>query len=265
MLRLLKAKHGFSIIASIAASLLILFLFIPLVALFALANIGVLSEAWISDPVLAREAWLALIRTIQASLLSSFILLLVGIPSAYLFARKSFPLKTLIESIVDVPLMIPHAVAGIMVLVAYSRRGLLGFLTSGLGLAVDDSFWGIVAAMMFVSAPIAIDTIRVAIESIDPVLEMVARSLGASQFRVFMTITLPLSLRGIATGFILSWARSISEVGAILIVAYYPKTINVLVMEWFNTYGLSYAVALSIPLVLMSIALFIAVRLVLRK
>ena len=261
----IRRFEKFALFISITASILVFFLLTPIIAIFLLADLGIVEKALIKDPMLSAEAWGAFLTTIKASLTASAILLVLGIPLAYVLARKEFRGKYLVEGLLDVPLMLPHAVAGIMILTAYGRGGLLGPLTTRLGLAVDDSFWGIVAAMAFVSAPILVDTVKVGIESIDPMLEMVARSLGASPGKVFTTVTMPLALRSIGVGFILSWARSISEVGAILIVAYYPKSVNVLIVEWFNTYGLSYAIALSIPLILLSIALFVIVRWVLRK
>lgn len=261
----IRRFEKFALLLSVSASVLILFLLTPLIAIFTLTDLHALEEALIKNRMLSTEAWEAFAVTIKASLTASALLLVLGTPLAYLLARREFAGKYLVEALIDVPLMIPHAVAGIMILTAYGRGGLLGSLTTSLGMAVDDSFWGIVAAMAFVSAPILIDTVKVGIESVDPMVEMVARSLGAGPGKVFTSITLPLTLKSISVGFLLSWARSISEVGAILIVAYYPRSVNVLIVEWFNTYGLSYAIALSIPLVLLSVALFVVVRWVLRK
>lgn len=255
----------FLLTLSIAGSLLVFFLLSPVIALFISIDPDTLSQTLYRDPVLANEFRRALLVTLEASVLSTSILLVLGIPLAYILARKRFWGREFIESLIDVPLMIPHAVAGVMVLVAYGRRGLLGPITSWLGLAVDDSFWGIVATMAFVSAPIMIDTLKIGFRSIDPMLEYIGRSLGASPYKVFQTITLPLALRSILSGAILSWARALSEVGAILIVAYYPKSINVLVIEWFSTYGIRYAVSISLVLALLSLAVFTLLRLVVEK
>ena len=261
----MRRFEKFGVLVVGLASILILFLLAPIVAIFLLADPKVIQESLFTNAMLASEAWSALLTTLKASITSTLILLALGVPLAYVLARKEFRGKYFIEGLLDVPLMLPHAVAGIMILTAYGRGGIFGPVTGRLGLAVDDSFWGIVAAMAFVSAPILVDTVKVGIESLDPMLELVARSLGASQAKVFTSITLPLVVRSVCVGSILSWARAMSEVGAILIVAYYPKTVNVLVIEWFNSFGLSYAIALSIPLVLLSLSLFVVVRWVLRK
>ncbi len=266
MLRLLgKSGRGFLIGLSIGASIIVIFLIIPLIALFALADLGVIGKVLFLNREYASLVWSAMATTLLASGTSTGVLLILSIPLAYILARTDFKGKSLIEAFIDLPLMIPHAVAGIMVLLAYGGRGLLANLTKALGIAICNTFWGIVAVMAFVSAPIMIDTIRVGFESVSPTLEMIARSLGATPPRVFRTITLPLSIKAICTAAVLSWARALSEVGALLIVAYYPKTINVLIIEWFMTYGLKYAVAISIPLVLISLALFTILKVVLRK
>lgn len=252
------------IVLSALASLLVLFLLAPILAIFLTADPKTLSNTLFIDPVLSDEAWRALEVTITASILSTSILLALSIPLAYFLVRSNSPLKGLIEALVDIPLMLPHAVAGIMLLVAYGRGGLLNKILPGLG-GIEDAFLGIVAVMIFVSSPIMVDTIKVSMSKISPELEIVARSLGASHIKTFFHIVLPLSLNGIISGSILAWARAVSEVGAILVVAYYPKTINVLVIEWFNTYGLRYAASLSLLMVVISLAVFTALRMVVRK
>ncbi len=245
----------------VISTILVLFILIPLVSLFLYTNPDTLRELFTGYT--ASEVLNAFETTFKASLLSTLLLLAFGLPLAYTLARHSFPGKKVLESIIDIPFVLPHTVAGVAILTGFGSRSIFGEPLERIGLVVQDSFWGIVAAMMFVSAPVLIDSAKVAFQSIDPELEEVARCLGASPVRVFATITLPLALRGIVAGTILAWARALSEVGAILVVAYYPKTINVLVLEYLNVYGLSYAIALSTILTLVSIALFTALRMVL--
>ena len=252
----------FLIFFTVFSSIGILFLLAPIIALFLMLDPSVFRKTLFSNPLLSNEAWQAFYITFTASTISTAILLFLGVPIAYLLAKRNFLGKRIVESIVDIPLMIPHVVAGIMILVAYSRRGLMGGVTSVLGFNIEDAFWGIVFVMIFVSAPIMIDTLKIGFEKVDVTLEYVSRSLGANSWKMFHTITLPLSLPNIISGSILSWARAVSEVGAILIVAYYPKSANILVLEWFNTYGLKYAVSLSIVLVIVSFIVFLLLRLV---
>lgn len=261
----LRRIEGFLLVFIIVSSLGVLFILSPIIALFISVDPHVFSRVWLQDNLYSRQAYSALILTIQASMTSTLILLIIGIPLGYLLARHDFKGKQLIEALIDIPLMIPHAVAGIMVLLAYGRNGLLRDIVNNLGLVLENSFWGIVAAMMFVSIPIMIDTLKLGYEKIDVSIEFVARSLGANSWVVFRKITLPLLLPNIVVGFLLSWARALSEVGAILIIAYYPKTTNILIYEWFSTYGLKYATALSVVIVLLSLLVFTVLRVLFKK
>ncbi len=251
----MDARSQFFLFSALG-SMLILFLLAPLIALLLVQDPRVLSQVF-SEPSLYMEMEQSLIVLLEASLTSTLLLAVLGIPLAYVLARFDFRGKGVVESIVDMPLMLPHTVAGIMVLAAYGSRGLLR-------LGIEDTFWGVVAVMMFVSAPLLVDSVRVAVEKVDVMLEVVARSLGAGPLRVFASVTLPLSMNGVAAGVVLAWARAVSEVGALLIVAYYPKTASILVLEWLNTYGLPYAAALSLVLVCISLAFFTAFRLLRR-
>ncbi|RDD52800.1 MAG: ABC transporter permease subunit [Candidatus Korarchaeota archaeon NZ13-K] len=240
---------------SIAGSLLILFLLIPLISLLYGVSLSDLMRYGLSE-----DAVNALIIALAASSLSTILLLIFGIPLSYLIARRDFPGRGLVRSIMDVPLAIPHGVSGIAILLAYNSRAPLGSLLAKVGLAMEDSFWGIVAVMCFVAAPLMIDTLTDGFLSVDPDLEHVARSLGATEWESLARVTLPLALRSIVTASIMAWARGLSEVGAILIVAYYPKSINVLIMDRFWTYGLNAARATALPLLSLSLACFILLK-----
>jgi molybdate/tungstate transport system permease protein len=261
----LRRVEFFLILFMSISSLAILFILAPLIALFISIDPDIFDKVWFQKNIFSKQAYSALILTFESSITSTMLLLIMGIPLAYVLARYSFRSREFIEGLVDVPLMIPHTVAGIMILLAYGRNGLLGNIIQDLGIIIENNFWGIVVAMMFVSFPLMIDTLKLGYEKISVSLELVARSLGASKWLVFKRITLPLLLPNILVGSLLSWARALSEVGAILIVAYYPKTMNVLIYEWFNNYGLRYALALSIVMVLFSLIVFIVLRVLFRK
>ena len=239
-----------------AASLAILaFLTIPFISLALSVELGPLSFALASEEVVE-----ALALTLATATLATLILVALGVPLAYLLARFEFKGKGVVEALVDLPFVVPHAVVGVMLLVAYGPRTSMGELLESLGVVMESSPWAIVAVFVFVGAPLLVDTARDGFASIDPYLEGVARSMGAGPFKSFTSVSLPLAARSIATGAILAWARAVSEVGALLIIAYYPKTINVLVVEWFNTYGLPYAVALTAILLPISMAVFLVLR-----
>jgi molybdate/tungstate transport system permease protein len=252
------------ILMQLLASMLVLFLVVPIVSLFVKVDPNVAREIF-SEETLARQVRSAFTVSLVASAIAVALLALTGVPLAYVLARYDFRGKSIVESIIDIPLVMPHAVAGIMILAAYSRRGLLGGLTQALGVRVQDSLLGIVMAMMFVSAPLLVDTVKAGIASIDPLLEAVARTLGASRFQAIVDVVLPLAWRHILAGVILAWARALSEVGAILIVAYYPTTINILIIQYMNIYGLPYAIVVSAVFAAFAASLFTAIRGLLRR
>jgi molybdate/tungstate transport system permease protein len=120
--------------------------------------------------------------------------------------------------------------------------------------------WGIVAAMLFVSVPFAVNSTRVAFEAIDPRLERAARSLGATPWHAFRRITLPLGLRGVLTGAVLVYARSISEFGAVVIIAYYPATAPVEIYNLFLQSGLTQSASAAVVLLIVALATFLVLR-----
>ncbi len=237
------------------ALLLISFIVVPLASLL----LGTSSQEIVKYG-LDSEALYALYIGISASIIATVLLIISGVPLAYLLTRRDFKGRDLIKALVDLPFVIPHGVAGIALLVAFNSRTPLGFILSNLGMKLEDSFWGIVSVMAFVSVPLMVDALIDGFSGVDTDLEHVARGLGASESETFWRITLPLASRSLVTGSLLSWARGMSEVGALLIVAYYPKSINVLIMERFWTYGLQVAKATAIPLLVISLTTFVLIR-----
>lgn len=244
---------------SIISAVILAFLAYPLLALFISLNANSLAYVISSSEVIK-----ALTLSLEAATLSTLILIMLGVPLAYLIARYDFKGKALVEALVDLPLVIPHAVVGIMLLVAFGPHSDIGSILRSLNIILEDSFWAIVAVFTFISAPLLIDSVKDGIALLDPYMEGVARCMGAGPFKAFFTITLPLTLRSLVTGALLSWARAMSEVGALLIIAYYPKTVNVLIVEWFTTYGLERTVALTSVLLSISITVFVVLRVLLK-
>ena len=240
----------------LVGGLLLGFMLLPLIAL-------TLSE---SPALLMRVAGMADVRAaIELSLAGAFVAgafaALFGIPLAWLLARAAFPGRAVIAAIVDLPLAVPHTVAGIALLFVFGRRGVLGAPAEALfGLQFWGSFAGIVVAMLFVAAPYTVNAARIGFEAIDPRLEMVARTLGLGPWAVWWRISLPLARRGIATGLTLTFARALSEFGAIVIIAYYPKTAPVMIYELFLRFGIHEAAAMSVLLLAISLAVFVMLR-----
>ncbi len=242
-------------------SILVAFLVVPLIGL-ALSESGrsLIDVAGMGD---VRDA---IALSLEGAFLSAALAALVGVPLAYGLARTTFPGKSVLAALVDLPLAVPHTVAGIALLIVLGRRGVLGQpLEALVGLKFWSTLAGIVAAMLFVSAPYTVNAARIGFEAVDPRLEKVARTLGLGPWRTFARITLPLARRSIMTGVTLTYARSISEFGAVVILAYYPMTAPVKIYELFLRFGLDQAASASVLLLVVSLALFLILRAVSRS
>lgn len=151
--------------------------------------------------------------TLEVAALSTLLITPLALAVAWLLARYRWPGKSLVETLVTLPLVMPPVATGLLLLKLFGRRGLLG------GLDIVFTWRAVMAAMMAMSFPLFVRGCRVAFEEVNVRLEQVARTLGASDARVFVTITLPLAARGIIGGLVLAFARAIGEFGATIIVA----------------------------------------------
>jgi len=240
---------------ALAASLLILFIILPVLVTVFSVSVRSLLET-MTDPDVARSISL----TFLAGGVATGIGVLLGLPLAYIMARISFPGKSIVSGIIDLPLIIPHTAAGVGLLLVFGRQGILGPAFAQLGVYFTDSLAGIVVGMMFVSLPLLINASREAFAAVDRELEQSARVDGASAWQIFWGVTLPLAWKGVLSGVIMMWARGISEFGAVVILAYSPKIIPVLIYERFQGFGLSSAVPVTALMLILVLILFIALR-----
>ncbi|MFW5914576.1 MAG: ABC transporter permease subunit, partial [Thermoplasmatota archaeon] len=255
-----REERGLTFIVFSALGLvLVVFVLLPVAELFYSAAPD-LGEA-VGDP----KAVSSITISVTAALSSALVGLLLGTPLAYVLARKEFPGKQFVEGIVDLPMVVPHTVAGIALLVVFGRHGSLGEPLGAMGISFVDAFPGIVVAMLFVSVPFVVNQVREGFEAVDPRLERVAMSLGASRSKVFTTISLPLIRRNLISGGLMAWARSISEFGAVVIIAYFPLSAPVYIYETFTSFGLFAARPVAALLLLISLTAFIALRTVTRR
>ncbi|SNR90916.1 tungstate/molybdate transport system permease protein [Humidesulfovibrio mexicanus] len=211
----------------------------------------------LADPEVLQSVWLSLSTAGMAAGLALFF----GTPLAYVLARYDFPGKRFVESLIDLPIMIPHPVVGISLLTLTGRDTWFGGVIADLGVEIMGTTTGIVAVLLFVGLPFYVNTVKAGIESVPPRLENVSRSLGAGWAQTFFRITLPLSWRHMLVGMIMCIARAISEFGAIIIVAYHPMTAPVLMYERFTAYGLAWSQPVAVLLILASMLLFFLLRL----
>lgn len=164
--------------------------------------------------------WQIVGLTLRTAALATLLILPPGLAVAWLLARKRWPGKSLVETLVALPLVMPPVATGLVLLHLLGRRGPLGgWLHDALGIDVVFTWRAVVAAMMVMSFPLLVRAARVAFEEVDPRLEQLARTLGASELRLFATITLPLAARGIISGALLAFARALGEFGATILVA----------------------------------------------
>lgn len=242
----------------VPALLLATFLLLPMLLTVIQFQPNVAKEI-INNNYLRNQFLEALETTLIASFGAVGILLVLGVPLAYLLARRSFYGKEVLESMLDLPMMIPHSVVGIMIVLSYAS-GPLGSLLKELNVIILDNMLGTIAVMTFVGAPFLINAAKKGFESVPRSSELVARSLGADELTTFLKISLPMARRHVVTGAILAWARAVSEVGALLIVAYNPMTLSVLVYDWYNTLGLNYSLVIAIFMLLISSITFVIFR-----
>lgn len=250
-------RSGFSFASGSAwllGAVLLLFLAVPIVLLVLLGAAG------IGDALRDHETVGALEITFAAATTATFVAALCGSPIAYALSRPSFRGRTIVAAIVDLPLLIPHPVAGIAILLMVSRDTAFGGALLNLGLRVVGTPAGIVAAMLFVSAPLYVSAAREAFARVDRRYEFVARTLGDTPWAAFRRVTLPLARRGLASAAIVTWARAVSEFGAVVVLAYNPKVVSVLSYDRFTTGGLRDALPIAATLVLVSLVPLIALR-----
>ncbi|MDY6990717.1 MAG: ABC transporter permease [Desulfatiglans sp.] len=248
-------REPFFWITVLCGIVIMAFIILPLLQLITAPSLGMLDET-IRDKDAFRSIWLS----IYASGLAALISFLIGTPLAYLLARRNFMGKRLVEGIIDLPIAIPHPVVGIAILSAAGKNHWFGQLLSELGVRIMGSMTGIVIVLTFVGIPFYLNAAKTGFEGISPRLEKVSRNLGASMFSTFARITFPLAWRSMLVGIIMCCARAISEFGAVVIVAYHPMTAPVLIYERFEAYGLRYSQPVAVWLVLISLILFILLR-----
>jgi len=213
-----RAPWGRWGIKSAAFTYLIVLLLIPLSVIFQDGLKDGLVNLWgsISLPI----AWAALRLTLWTSALMAVINAVMGTLTAYVLVRYSFPGKSFLNAIVDLPLAIPTLVTGVMLVVLYGPQSIIGgWFKDQLGWQIIFAPPGIILALLFVNFPFVVRAVQPVLESLDRESEEAAATLGAGSARIFWQVTLPALWSSIASGALLSFARAIGEFGAIVIVA----------------------------------------------
>jgi len=207
-------RSPFGLLLAGATTLAAAFLALPLVALFLRIPPGVLLDQLSSD--VAREA---LVVSLKTSAGAHIIVLLVGTPVAYLLGTRVFRGRGLLIGLVELPLVLPPAVAGIALLAAFGNRGLLGGSLEAFGVSLPFTQAAVVVAIVFVSSPFYIRQAAASFAAVDPLLLDASRTLGRGPGRTFLRVALPLAAGGLAAGSSLAFARGLGEFGATIIFA----------------------------------------------
>jgi molybdate transport system permease protein len=193
---------------------LYLFALLPLIALLArVSPVAFLDH--LSEPAVRQ----ALLLSLATSLAAAAICVALGLPGAYLLARRRFPGREWLDTLVDLPITVPPVVAGVGLLLLFGRMGLLGRHLEALGIRVAFTPLAVVLAQVFVSLPFFVKAARAGFQAIDPEMELVALTLGANRWQMWRHVTLPLARPALLAGVTLAWARAMSEFGATLMFA----------------------------------------------
>jgi molybdate transport system permease protein len=235
------------------------FLTLPIVALLLRVPVSTLAD-YATRPIVVD----ALLLSLYTSLISLGLMVLLGTPLAYLLGRHTFPGKRVLETLVEIPLVMPPAVAGVALLLAFGRRGLLGPLIEGTGFDIAFSTAAVVLAQTFVASPFYVRAARAGFQSVPVELEDAAASDGAGRWARFRHILLPLALPGMVGGAVMAWARALGEFGAtILFAGNFEGRTQTMPLAIYSALesDLNAAIVLSAILVVASFALLITFKL----
>jgi molybdate/tungstate transport system permease protein len=248
-------EAALSVVVALSASLFLLFLAAPLVGL--VGSGGATGVRLLGSDAELRAS---LVLTMGTATLATLLGIVGATPVAYALARGRFRGRAVVAALIDLPLLIPHPVAGIALLLVLGQNTPLGSRLSTLGFQIVGSVTGIVCAMLFVSAPLYVSAAREAFDRVDPRFEGVARTLGDSRWRALRRVTLPLAWRGLIAAAVVMWARAVSEFGAIVILVYHPRVASVLSYERFTAFGLRDALPVAAVLVILALIPLVALR-----
>ena len=252
-------RRVFPVVLVLATALVLVFLTLPLVAVFLDVPPADLLASLDDEGALE-----ALRLSLETSVLALALIVVVGTPAAWLLATRSFPGRRLALTLVELPLVVPPAVAGIALLAALGPQGLLGPVLDDAGITLVLQTSGVVVALAFVASPFYVRQAIAAFENVDRDLLDTSRTLGASEARTFLRVAIPVARPSLGAGAALAWGRALGEFGATLMFAGsfrgVTQTAPLAIYERFGT-DFTGALALSAVLVAVSAALLLSVKL----
>jgi molybdate transport system permease protein len=243
-----------------ALTVTLMFLVLPVVAIFTHTAPGQLISS-LGDPA----ATDALRLSLETTSIAIAVIIVVGTPSAYLLARRAFRWRSIVVTLVELPLVLPPAVAGIALLAALGPDGILGGVLGDVRIELVLKTAGVVVALVFISAPFYLRQAQSAFEAVDGSLIEASRTLGSSEAASFVRVAIPVAMPGLLAGLALAWGRALGEFGATLMFAGsfrgITQTVPLAIYDRFSE-DFPAALALSAVLVCVSAALLLSVKLV---
>jgi molybdate transport system permease protein len=255
-----RARPIPGLVVAVAAIAVVLFA-LPVVVLLGRAILGGALTAALTDPAIAQ----ALILSLATTAVSLVLTIVFGLPLAFVLARRRFRGSSLVEAVVDLPIVLPPSVAGLALLLAFGRRGLLGEPLDVVGIQLPFTTAAVILAQTFVSAPFFIRAARAGFQGVDSDLEDAARVDGGDEWQVLRRITLPLAAAPLAAGLVMAWARAMGEFGATIMFAGniegQTQTLPLVVYSEFQS-SLDASVAAAAILVLAALGVLVSVRII---
>jgi molybdate transport system permease protein len=231
------------------------FLAVPIIALFTQVPLRDVPEL-LRDPAV-RDT---LAVTFRTNAVANALIIVIGTPAAYLLGTRRFPGRGAMITVIELPLVLPPAVAGIGLLAAFGAGGLFGDDLASAGIVLPFTEWAVVLAVVFVASPFYLRQAIAAFESVDPNLTDAARTLGASPVRTFFRIAMPLAAGGLVAGWVLAFARGIGEFGAtIMFAGNVRRETQTLTLAIYEQLELNFNVALSIGILLVLLSAFVLI------
>ncbi|RLK50229.1 sulfate transport system permease protein [Alkalispirillum mobile] len=258
-----RVLPGFGLTLGTTLLFVALVMLLPLAALLAQASSLDGPAFW---AIVTSERALATYRvTLSAALVASLFNCFFGLLLAWVLTRYDFFGRTVLDSVVDMPFALPTAVAGLSLATLFSHNGWIGQWLAPLGIEVAYTWWGIVVAMAFTSAPFVVRSVQPVLEDLEPELEEAAMSLGAGPVNTFLRVIFPLLLPALMAGFALSFARSLGEFGAIIFIAgnipYETEISALLIMIRLEEYDYAAASAIAVVVLGAALALLLTINL----
>jgi molybdate transport system permease protein len=253
-------KTGLAVALALCVGTALAFLAIPIVALFAEVPLADVPRL-LSDPVVQN----ALRVTARTNLVANLLIIGLGTPTAYVLATRRFRGRSLVVTLVELPLVLPPAVAGIGLLAAFGAGGLFGPNLANAGVVLPFSEWAVVLAVTFVASPFYMRQAITAFEGVDRTYVDAARTLGATPMRTFWRIWMPLASAGLVAGWVLSFARGVGEFGATIVfagnVSGQTQTLTLAVYEQLDS-NFDVALAIGILLVVLSAGVLLSYKMI---